>query len=310
MPAQRRSTGGLSVSSPLLRASCESVSSATSAPPTLDNPAALKYKRRPMTSWKWRVSAASACLLFVLVARGQAQFVTQDHPGQYSQQDIEAGARVYSMQCAQCHGPNGDQVSGVDLRRGQFRRASSDEDLAGIVTKGVPGLMPPVALQPAELTGVIAYIRAGFDRTGAAVRIGDATRGRTVVEGKAACLTCHRVHGAGSRVAPDLSDIGTARNASALYQALLDPSSVMMPINRPVRIVMKDGRTIAGRRLNEDTYTVQVIDDGERLHSIAKSDMRTYTVETKSTMPPYAGMLTPDEIADVVAYLVSLKGQI
>ena len=35
----------------------------------------------------------------------------------------------------------------------------------------------------------------------------------------------------------------------------------MMPINRPVRIVTKDGRTITGRRLNEDTYTVQLIDD-------------------------------------------------
>ena len=49
----------------------------------------------------------------------------------------------------------------------------------------------------------------------------------------------------------------------------------MMPINRPVRIVMKDGRTITGRRLNEDTYTVQMIDDQEQLLSIAKSDMRT-----------------------------------
>ena len=29
------------------------------------------------------------------------------------------------------------------------------------------------------------------------------------------------------------------------------------PINRPVRVVTKDGTTINGRRLNEDTYSLQ-----------------------------------------------------
>ena len=59
---------------------------------------------------------------------------------------------------------------------------------------------------------------------------------------------------------------------------------------------MKDGRTINGRRLNEDTYTVQVIDEKERLHSLAKIDMKAFVVETKSPMPPYAGKLTAEEI--------------
>jgi putative heme-binding domain-containing protein len=109
-------------------------------------------------------------------------------------------------------------------------------------------------------------------------------------------------------VAPDLSDIGSARSAGALQQALLDPTSVMMPINRPVRIVMKNGTTMTGRRLNEDTYTVQVIDDRERLRSIDKADIGRLIVETTSTMPSYAGRLTAEEIADLVAYLLSLKG--
>lgn len=168
--------------------------------------------------------------------------------------------------------------------------------------------MPPFALQPAELTGVIAFIRAGFDRTAIAARVGTPAPGRALFEGKGACATCHRVNGAGSRTAPDLSDIGASRTAGALQQALLDPTSVMMPINRPVRIVLKDGKTVVGRRLNEDTYTVQVIDDRERLLSIAKTDIARLTVETASTMPSYAGRLTPEELSDLVAYLLSLKG--
>ena len=248
-------------------------------------------------------------LWLVLLAGQSSAQLTQDHPGQYSQADIDIGARLYNAQCAQCHGPNGDQVSGVDLRRGQFRRANSDEDLAQIIANGIPGTgMPPVALQPAEMTGVIAFIRAGFDPTARPIKIGTASRGQAIVEGKGGCLACHRINGRGSRQAPDLSDVGLARRAEAIHRTLIEPSSGMMPINRPVRIVMKDGRTIAGRRLNEDTFTVQIIDDKERLHSLAKSDMRTMTVETTSPMPSYASRLTAEELSDVIAYLLTLKG--
>ena len=52
----------------------------------------------------------------------------------------------------------------------------------------------------------------------------------------------------------------------------------MMPINRPVRVVTRDGKVINGRRLNEDTYTVQLIDDQERLVSLIKADLREYTI--------------------------------
>jgi putative heme-binding domain-containing protein len=141
------------------------------------------------------------------------------------------------------------------------------------------------------------------------VKVGDPARGRTVFEGKGGCATCHRVSGRGPRLAPDLSDVGLARTPAALQRTLLDPSSGMMPINRPVRLVMKDGRIISGRRLNEDTYSVQLIDDEERLLSIAKHDVRTLDVQTKSPMPSYAATLTTDELSDLIAYLLTLKDQ-
>jgi putative heme-binding domain-containing protein len=201
-------------------------------------------------------------------------------------------------------------VAGIDLRLGRFRRVASDEDLARIITNGSPGTgMPPFPLQPAELTGVVAFIRAGFDPLGATVKIGEAGRGRTIFEGKGKCLTCHRVNDTGSFAGPNLTEIGLLRSPASLQRSLMDPSSAMMPINRPIRIVMKNGATITGRRLNEDTYTVQFIDSQERLQSIAKSDMRTYTVETKSTMPSYAESLSAEELSDVIAYLLTLKGR-
>jgi len=94
-----------------------------------------------------------------------------------------------------------------------------------------------------------------------------------------------------------------------MQRSLLDPTSQMMPINRPVRVVKKDGTIVNGRRLNEDTYTVQIIDDHERLHSLQKSDLREVTISTTSPMPSYKSTLSESEIADVLAYLLSLKGQ-
>src|SRR5260221_8199407 len=109
--------------------------------------------------------------------------------------------------------------------------------------------MPPFKLPPSELTGIVAFLRAHFDTT-ASVRLGEASRGRAIFEGKGTCSTCHRVDGRGPRTAPDLSDIGIARAPAALERSIRDPSSAMLPINRPVRIVMKNGAAIQGRRLN------------------------------------------------------------
>ena len=147
----------------------------------------------------------------------------QDH--QYSSADIEAGVRVYGAQCALCHGPNGDMVNGVDLRRGRFRRAVTDEDLAKVIANGVPPGMPAFTFPAAETTALIAFIRAGFDPAGTAVKVGNVDRGRTLfATEKAACATCHRVHGIGPRTAPDLSDIGAVRTPAALQRSLLEPT--------------------------------------------------------------------------------------
>jgi hypothetical protein len=84
----------------------------------------------------------------------------------------------------------------------------------------------------------------------------------------------------------------------------------MMPINRPVRIVTKEGTTVNGRRLNEDTYSLQLMDESGRLRSFMKADVREYTISTTSPMPSYKSTLSAEEIADVLAYLLSLKGQL
>jgi mono/diheme cytochrome c family protein len=84
----------------------------------------------------------------------------------------------------------------------------------------------------------------------------------------------------------------------------------MLPFNRSVRAVTKDGKVITGRRLNEDTYAVQLIDPGERLVSVDKTDLKEYSVIKTSSMPSYRNTLNAQELADVVAYLLTLNGVI
>jgi putative heme-binding domain-containing protein len=179
-----------------------------------------------------------------------------------------------------------------------------------VISRGFPTAgMPPFALDTADMTGVIAYLRNINNVDRGSIKPGDAVRGRAVFVGKGTCLNCHRVKDQGSRRAPDLSDIGSIRSAGTLERSLVDPGEQLYPINRPVHIVTRDGKSIDGRRLNEDTYTVQVADQEGRLISLQKADLREFTISTKPAMPSFKGELTQDELADLVAYLLTLKGQ-
>lgn len=252
-------------------------------------------------------AAAAIGLLAVTPAVAAQSQAGAQHAGEHSQQDIQSGSVVYGLQCAQCHGPNGDQVGGIDLRTGRFRNATSDDDLRRVITNGIPGTsMPGRRLDPMQLTTLVAYVRNMRDFNTAVVAMGDAARGRGLYEGSG-CASCHRIGASGSRIAPDLSEIGSTRSPAALQQSLLNPTSMMMPINRPVRLVTRDGRTINGRRLNEDTYTMQLMTDQEDLVTVLKSDLKELRVLTTSPMPSYRDNLTPSQLADLVAYLASLQ---
>lgn len=255
------------------------------------------------------ISRGSAFFALVLLLAAGTPVRGQTNRGDYGAADIAYGARLYTTHCAQCHGATGDSVGTVNLRSGKLKNASTDQQLMALLRAGIPGAgMPAFKFDNAEQVGIVAYLRNMNTFDAAAVAIGNADRGRALFEGKGGCRTCHRIDGRGAGMAPDLGDIGATRSADALQTSILDPSAVMAPINRPIRAVTRDGRTINGRRLNEDTFTVQLMDERGALVSLVKADLREYTVLTQSPMPAYTGKLSSDEVADLVAYLLSLKG--
>ena len=237
-----------------------------------------------------------------------SQLMAQAHVGQYEQADIAYGSALYSTYCVVCHGESGDLFPGVNLRSGVFRHAASDRDLRGILLNGIPGTtMVAGAYEEAELVALVAYLR-NMDAEIGGVALGDAARGQALFEGRGDCGSCHRVAGRGPRFAPDLSDIGAVRSAAVLSRALQDPHGSALPMNRAVRAVTADGAVIIGRRFNEDTYSVQLIDEDERLLSLEKADLREYTILESWDLPSYADVFSDEEVADLLAYLRSLKG--
>jgi putative heme-binding domain-containing protein len=246
---------------------------------------------------------ATVLTLTLTVALASAQHA-------YTPADIEAGGRLFQSTCVGCHGPDGDAIAGVRLASGQFRRATSDEELIGIIVGGISGTsMPPSKFSEGEAGTIVAYLRS-MATAGSAdtTTTGDAGRGRTIVEGKGQCLTCHSVGDRGARIGPDLTAVGGARRRVELEKSILQPDAEIREENRFARAVTREGATVNGRLMNQDTFTLQLLDSKGQLVSLSKSSLRSYELLKTSPMPSYRDKLSMQEVADVVSYLASLKG--
>lgn len=252
----------------------------------------------------WRVLFVAGLVVAASPAPSRAQGGGHD-----TAFDVEDGGRAFRTSCQSCHGPDGDEIPDVDLGRGQFKRATTDADLVRIIRTGIPGTpMPPVNVSEEQAARIVAYLRSVAASKRSASATGDAVRGKRVFEGTAGCASCHRVDGAGGRLGPELTRIGQVRRAVELERSLVEPGAEVLPTNRSYRVVTRAGVATTGRLLNHDTFTVQLLDEGGDLRSFVKTDLREQGF-TPSPMPSVTGKLSTQDVADVVSYLVSLKGR-
>jgi putative heme-binding domain-containing protein len=280
------------------------------------------------------MTKTSLFLVGVAAAWGSALLLSTPVRAQqhgYSAAQVDEGRRLYGANCGRCHNDTGDGVPGVELFK-QIRRATSDDDVAKLIQNGIPGTsMPSHNFSTAQALNVVAFLRtmasggvpvsaAAAPATGTTVSglTGDAASGKTIVEGKGGCLTCHSIGGAGGTGGPDLAAAVTGGRAAgafavpptaaALERSLLDPDADVAIPYRVFQVTTKGGQTVRGTLLNQDTFSVQMRDASGELRAFQKSDL-TQSGFLPSAMPSYRGRLAPQEIADVVAYLLSLRGQ-
>ncbi len=219
------------------------------------------------------------------------------------------GLRLYKANCILCHGLLGNSVAGVDLRRGNFRHAAIDEDVVRVIREGIPGTaMPSNNLSAEQAADIVSYLRSPEGIAAGVSSPEDVARGRAIFEGKGECLSCHRANGKGVDMGPNLDEIGGIRTPAELEAALLEPNAEVSPEFRLFRGVTRNGVSISGKPVNEDTFSVQILDSKGRLASIVKSSLMKFSFVNNSPMPSYRDKLNARELADLVAYLGTLTG--
>lgn len=253
-----------------------------------------------------QLAPLASLLIFCLPLLGQHGSTTVVNP--YTDAGhAQAGAKLYRAQCAGCHGLDGAGAGAApSLVSGTFRHGGSDEALFRTISKGVPGTsMPAFSFSGLQTWELVTHLRTLNIGQGLSQAKGDPKAGASVF--RTSCLSCHMVKGEGGLRAPDLTSVGSRRTVGDLTEAITKPDAQVASSYWSVVAKTSSGQTVRGIRLNEDTYSLQLRVDGEKLVSLMKQDLKEVELVRKSPMPSFADKLSPTQLDDVIAYLVSLR---
>jgi len=238
----------------------------------------------------------------------------------------KAGEFQFRINCAFCHGLGAHGGGrGPDLTKAHKRHGSSDGEIFQTINDGVPGTaMPPngttgqgVGMTAEEIWQVITYLRSVEVKT-PAQPVGNAGHGKELFYGDANCSGCHMVEGKGGRLGPDLTGIGGARAPEYIVDSVRHPSHRLatglieatkeFPQEyETVTVVTTDGKEIKGVTLNEDHFSVQLMDASEHIYLFEKNKLRSFQKSRASLMPAYnTSLLNTTDLQDIVAFLLSV----
>lgn len=272
-------------------------------------------------AWRWCSTLAAVVLLTNLAYTANDQNPLANDP-----KAAKAGEYEFRINCALCHGLGARGGGrGPDLTRAVKKHTHSDADMFQVISNGIPGTAMPangtngqgVGMTDEEIWQIITYIRSQEVKA-PAMPLGDAAHGRELFYGDANCSSCHMVEGKGGRLGPELTGVGGSRTREAIIDSVRNPSRRLawglteatkeFPQEyESVTVVTADGKQIRGVTLNEDSFSVQIMDAGEHIHLLDKATLRSFQKTRQSAMPKYdSDVLRDKDLEDIVAYLVSV----
>jgi cytochrome c oxidase cbb3-type subunit III len=236
------------------------------------------------------------------------------------------GEFQFRINCALCHGLGARGGGrGPDLTRAVKKHTHSDAEMFQVISNGIPGTAMPangtngqgVGMTDEEIWQIITYIRSQEVKAPAQAA-GKAGHGKELFYGDANCSTCHMVEGKGGRLGPELTSVGGSRTREAMIDSVRNPSRRLawglteatkeFPQEyESVTAMTADRKEIKGVTLNEDSFSVQIMDTDERIHLLQKNQLLSFQKSRQSAMPKYgADILSDKDLADIVAYLISV----
>ncbi len=255
-----------------------------------------------------------------------ALFADDRNPLANDAKAAKAGEYEFRINCALCHGLGAHGGGrGPDLTRAQKKHAHNDAEMFQVISNGIPGTVMPangtngqgVGMTDEEIWQIITYIRS-VELKMPATPVGNAGHGKQLFYGEANCSLCHAVEGKGGRVGPDLSSVGGSRTREAIIDSVRNPSRRLawgltestkeFPQEyETITVVTADGKEIKGVALNEDNFSVQLMDTSEQIYSLDKDKLRSFKKSRESLMPVYKpDLLSDKDLDDVVAFLISV----
>lgn len=271
-----------------------------------------------------------AALLLVLLSCVAPSRISAQEKNPYARDAkiAKLGEYQFRLNCAFCHGLGARGGGrGPDLTRTK-RHGSTDAEIFHNIHDGITGTAMPAAtnggigvgMSDEEIWQVVTYIRS-VEVKAPAQPAGNAAHGKELFNGAAGCSTCHMVEGKGGRLGPDLTSVGASRSTEYLMESLRNPSrrlaqgifEAMKEFPQEyvsVSVVTADGTKLSGVVLNEDQFTLQMLDSREQLHLFEKDKLRSLEKRRESAMPVYDQKTLGDkDLQDLIAYLQSVGAQ-
>ncbi len=124
---------------------------------------------------------------------------------------------------------------------------------------------------------------------------------------KKTCFVCHKLHGEGAEVGPDLTGVGRS-TLDALLANVIDPNQIIGAGYEMVEVETKDGRSVSGRMVENNDARVRLLSAGPKEDIVAKSDIANLRVSQISLMPEGLEQMPDEDFRNLIAYILNPPG--
>jgi cytochrome c oxidase cbb3-type subunit 3 len=220
------------------------------------------------------------------------------------------GKQTFTSTCANCHGLDGrGGERAPNIAENPKVQRLSDSQIEHIIENGIPGTAMPAfhSLGTTDLKAVVTYLRT-LQGTRQTVKVpGDPDRGETIFFGKAGCSSCHIIAGKGGFIASDLSSYARTHAVEQIRSAITTPALATDRQARLVTATIHGGEKVVGRIRNQDNFSLQLQTLDGAFYFVTKSELESLEYNSQPLMPSdYSSTFTPDELNDVVSYLMKV----